>query len=108
MQVIILASSLAQLVLKMDIFKVVPIRDLTMVKITNIYRILNIVRIGTYDQKEIPKTVYFTMLISSLRFIHNKDKKTNSTEIQISLHMKMNFGFSWFSKYGSPILNKTS
>lgn len=83
----------------------ISIRDLTIVKIC---RIFNIVRILTYDHKEIPNTGYFTMLISSLGCICYMEKKTNSTEIQISFHMNMNFGFSWFSKYRSPVFNKTS
>lgn len=61
----------------------------------------------TYD-KEIPNTGYFTTLISSLGFIHYKEKKTNSRIIQISPQMKMNFGFSWFSKYRLQILHKIS
>lgn len=44
-------------------------------------RMLSIVRILTYDNKEILKAGYSTMLISSLGFIHNKEKKTNSTDI---------------------------
>ena len=57
-----------------------PNKRLTIVKITNICKILSIVRVLAYDYKEVFNVRYFTMLIFPLVFIHKK-KKTNLTDI---------------------------
>ena len=56
-------------------------KRLTIVKITNIRRILSIVRVLAYDYKEILNVRYFTMLIFSLGITHKKKTKTNSRNI---------------------------
>lgn len=52
-------------------------RNLIIVKSINRCRILNIVGMLAYYYKEIPNMKYFTMLISSLVFNYNKEKKFN-------------------------------
>lgn len=72
---------------KMDIFKIVTMRNLIIAKSINKCRILNVVRMLTYYYKEIPNTEYFTMLISSLGFKYNEEKKI-STKFKYLLKWK--------------------